>query len=70
MILLVSCFDTGQLKHGCVPPTEPLSRGAGGLFQMCTATANLLKEIGRGKTCVGEPEQRAPSNRMSKHPFS
>lgn len=43
-ILLVSCFDTGQGNDGCVPWIEPLSRGAGGFFQMCTVRTHSFAQ--------------------------
>lgn len=46
MILLVSCQDKGQQRHGCVLRSELLSRGAGGLFHMCTARANFCMKSG------------------------
>lgn len=43
MILLLSCFDMGHLKHGCMPWIEPLSRGTTGLFQMSFGQGSPLQ---------------------------
>jgi len=65
MILLVSCFDTGRLKHGSVLWIEPLSRGVDWLFQMCIARAHLCTGVGRGAISLDKPKWQAPSNWMS-----
>lgn len=57
MILLVSCFNTAQGRDGCVPWIEPLSRGAGGLLQMCTAWAHLYTDAGQGTITLGKPKR-------------
>lgn len=43
MLLLLSCFDMGHLKHGCMPWIEPLSRGTTGLFQMSFGQGSPLQ---------------------------
>lgn len=62
MILLVSCFDKGQLKRGCVPWMEVLSRGRRWIIPdvFSRSCSSLCAEIGRGTFEPNEPTPAEP----------
>lgn len=62
MILLVSCFDKGQLKRGCVPWMEAHSRGRRWIIPdvFSRSCSSLRAEIGRGAFEPNEPTPAEP----------